>query len=372
MELNYNFISLLDTIMLMQGVTLGVLLTFLSLKKHQNTFFLGLLLFILALERLRYLIPDLGIDQYYPQFALPPSNNIWLTFPLFYLYTWRISIFSHKPLRYWVLIPGVIFFIAQVVVFLLPQNTKASISTSSWYNLVFLSGHFFGWGIAIWNLIFLKRHREEVGEQYSNVEQKKMTWASIYVIAYLSFDIMGFIIHVSNMADNQYSILFFITVDLIFIYFLSYYGTLQYNINSIYAKPQKYGLTKDLVKGYGISSRTEESAQYEEIMERIDRYMMDSEIFLHTNLTIGDLANEIRVHPRRISLAINKLHQKNFNTYVNAFRVKRAILLLEKQRLTELSMEGIGKEVGFNSKSAFYSSFKQQTGKSPLKYLSTA
>ena len=89
---------------------------------------------------------------------------------------------------------------------------------------------------------------------------------------------------------------------------------------------------------------------------------------MHTELTIVDIAEKLKVHPRRISVAINSIHQQNFNTYVNEFRIKKAELLLADENLNNLSIEGIGLEVGFHSKSSFYSAFKKVTGTTPSNY----
>lgn len=95
--------------------------------------------------------------------------------------------------------------------------------------------------------------------------------------------------------------------------------------------------------------------------------MRTSESFVKSELTIVDVAKDLRIHTKQISTAINKVHHQNFNSYVNQFRIEKAIKLLREQD-TNLSIEGIGYEVGFHSKSAFYAAFKKVTGTTPTKF----
>ncbi|MGB6151359.1 MAG: helix-turn-helix domain-containing protein, partial [Pricia sp.] len=106
----------------------------------------------------------------------------------------------------------------------------------------------------------------------------------------------------------------------------------------------------------------------EELMRTIDDHMQSSEPFMDTDLTIIDLAKALDTHPKRISTAINMICHQNFNAYVNQFRIRKAEKLLEDPKYRQLSVEGIGNEVGFHSKSAFYSAFKKFTGTTPSKY----
>jgi YesN/AraC family two-component response regulator len=67
-------------------------------------------------------------------------------------------------------------------------------------------------------------------------------------------------------------------------------------------------------------------------------------------------------------MAINKHYHKNFNTYINEFRIKKAQELLKTDILADLSIEGLSREVGFHSKASFYTAFKKATGRTPMTY----
>nr|WP_299345259.1 helix-turn-helix domain-containing protein [Allomuricauda sp.] len=367
-ELNYNFVSLLDTVGFIQGMTLGILLVLLNKKRHKSTFFLGLFLIFFALKLLHYIFGGLNIPEVYPDLYLVPFNFSWLLFSVFFIYSQKISIFSEKKTKYWVLVPGIISFLAQSIIFFLPFETKETIAQSFLHEFIFTYlGIFYSWAIGIWNLRFLRDHQIEVNNYFSMVESRELGWAQIFLIYSL---ISSVIIHIMYYIspNNFYYRIVFAVFDLIAIYWVSFHGVQQYNVHRLLGQKE----IKELIKVKSAENPKSEllSETYlKELMEQINDFMMNSEMFTYTELTIADLAEKLKVHPRRISTAINTLTGHNFNTYVNQFRIKKAKALLKKQEGLDLSIEGIGNEVGFNSKSAFYSAFKRETGLTPTKFL---
>lgn len=105
-----------------------------------------------------------------------------------------------------------------------------------------------------------------------------------------------------------------------------------------------------------------------ELMQKIDEYLISSHAYKDPNFSINALAEKLHVHPKKISTTINSIKKKNFNLYINQFRIQWAIKLLHKIEPNNYSIEGIGKEAGFNSKSAFYAAFKKETGTTPIKF----
>ena len=54
--------------------------------------------------------------------------------------------------------------------------------------------------------------------------------------------------------------------------------------------------------------------------------------------------------------------------YINGYRVKEAKHLLKLKTYNKYSIEGIARNVGFNSKSSFNNAFKRFTGLTPSQY----
>ncbi|WP_394750426.1 helix-turn-helix domain-containing protein [Spongiimicrobium salis] len=369
MELNYNFISLLDTVGVVQGMTLGTLLIILNKRKYKSTFFLGVLLILFALQRIPLILKDLDFYSYYPDFLRLPFNFFWLLFPVFFIYTQQVSVFAQHKTKYWVLYPGIIAFFIQCAIFILPYGTKLSLTEHIGFQFFIVSGIFYSWAIGIWNLKLLYRHKIEVNNYFSMVESKEMRWARTFLFFFLIGSI-AYIVQFYALPENIYSRIFYLIFDLTIIYWLSFHGVVQRNVLSIIAKKELL-----FVENKPASSENSASAMTIEnrkaLIKKLDDYMINSESFMHTELTIVDIAEKLKVHPRRISVAINSIHHQNFNTYVNQFRIKKAEVLLADENLNNLSIEGIGLEVGFHSKSAFYSAFKKVTGTTPSHYKKT-
>lgn len=103
----------------------------------------------------------------------------------------------------------------------------------------------------------------------------------------------------------------------------------------------------------------------DEICDKIKSEMNSKEYYLDQNLSIHDFAKEIQISARTISSCINQSVGFNFNEWVNNYRVEKALAMLNDQKSNHLSIEGIGIDSGFRSRSAMYTAFKKKTGKSP-------
>lgn len=365
LELNYDFLPLLDIVSLIQGVTLGSLLIVLNKRKHRSTFFLGLFLLFFSLKLVNFIFKDLNLSAIYEELLLFPFNFSWLLFALFFIYSQQVSVFSNQKTKYWILLPGILSFVAQVIIFFLPYDAKLLISENEWHDFIFTYlGIFYSWGIGIWNLTLLYKHRIEVQNSYSVIASREMQWAQTFLIYSLITSVIAHILYYIDSQNFYYKIIFSV-LDLIAIYWVSFHGIVQRNVISILTNEKKYGSSKN---SNTKSRHNNPDFKMEEIISEIDNYMLETESYTHTELTIDDLGKAIKMHPRKISKTINTVRHENFNTYVNHFRIKKAEKLFENKEFVNFSIEGIGNEVGFHSKSAFYNAFKKQTGTTPTKF----
>jgi AraC-like DNA-binding protein len=362
-----NLQSILDTIGFLQGIVLGIILLVLNFKRSRSSFFLGLFLLVFSLK-LGYFIPGgLNLEKSYPQLFLLPFNFSWLLFPLFFIYTQQVSFFSNQPTKYWILIPGLLSFVAQLYIYFLPYESKMEILTYGWYYAVFTyMGIFYAWAIGLWNLKLLQRHRIEVQNVFSLIESKELQWAKYFLIYSLFTSVIIHILYFISQHNYYFKIIFSV-FDLLAIYWIFYHGISQRNVLSYLSDSVAYVGSPKM----DVMEKTTPSAVLDELNvlgEKIDQYMMSSESFVNAELTIIELSEKLKEHPKRISMAINTVFNQNFNSYVNGLRVKKAIALLKNNEFDHLSIEGLGREVGFHSKSAFYAAFRKTTGTTPANF----
>ncbi len=369
MDLTFNFQSSLDILALIQGVTLGLLLLILNYRHFRSTYWLGIYLILFSLKLLIFIPEGLQLDEQYPELFLLPFNFSWLLFAVFYVYTQKISIFSDQKIRYWLLYPGILSFALQVYLYFQPYETKVIIAQSFWYVLVFTYlGILYSWGVGIWNLRLIDLHRAEVEDTFSELENKVLTWVRIFLIysifSSVFIHLLYFISH-----ENYYFKIIFSLLDMFAIYWVAINGMIQQNVLSNLSKNDPEILSEYKAGMGGDSKKTNPDNQdLKDLMEVIDTYMKKSEAFLNTELTIVDLAEKLKMHPKRISTSINTISNQNFNSYVNELRIKKAQRILNNAHAHNYSIEGIGQEVGFHSKSAFYAAFKKVTGTTPTRF----
>lgn len=100
----------------------------------------------------------------------------------------------------------------------------------------------------------------------------------------------------------------------------------------------------------------------------LKQYMAQKEPFLDPSLTIQELANQIDIPVRDLSVLINHHIDQHFFDFVNEYRIQKAMGILKDQSRSQLTVLEILYEVGFNSKSSFNTSFKKHTNLTPTAY----
>ena len=128
-------------------------------------------------------------------------------------------------------------------------------------------------------------------------------------------------------------------------------------INTICNQPShKYlrsGLNEELKKSY---------------TKRLEETIQKNQSYLNASITLADLSEESGIPQNYLSQIINETYRKNFYDYMNGFRIKRAKVLLSDPSKANMSILDILYDVGFNSKSTFYTAFSKETGLTPRKF----
>ncbi|SOE23422.1 AraC-type DNA-binding protein [Spirosomataceae bacterium TFI 002] len=103
-----------------------------------------------------------------------------------------------------------------------------------------------------------------------------------------------------------------------------------------------------------------------QIMKQLKKLMEENTLFRNPNLKVNDLAKELNISGHQLSQFLNDNLGKNFTLFVNEYRIAEACKMLLTNK--NLTIEAIGEEVGFNSKSTFFSTFKKIKGLTPSAY----
>ena len=126
-------------------------------------------------------------------------------------------------------------------------------------------------------------------------------------------------------------------------------------------------LPDDTAKNGAVALPTE--VNYAVWKTKIDKLMRDDKVYLEPELTLSDLANRLKTNVSVLSGVINGGYGKNFNDFVNEFRVDEFKRRRKDPENQHLSLLGIALDSGFNSKATFNRAVKKFTGTSPKNYL---
>ncbi|KMQ66141.1 DNA-binding protein [Chryseobacterium angstadtii] len=99
---------------------------------------------------------------------------------------------------------------------------------------------------------------------------------------------------------------------------------------------------------------------------KLEQLMNSEELYKNPNLKLSDLAAKMNMSTHQLSQLLNDNLGKSFATCINEYRIDEACEKIEKGSF--LKIEEIGYEVGFNSKSTFFSTFKKIKNTTPLLY----
>jgi AraC-like DNA-binding protein len=131
----------------------------------------------------------------------------------------------------------------------------------------------------------------------------------------------------------------------------------------------KLKLVSDLVSEEKSSEQVIESEnKYHQELLKLRQYMAEEKPYLNPSLTIQDVAQDIKVPVRDLSLLINHKLEQHFYDFVNAYRIESAMDILKDATKSKVTVLEILYEVGFNSKSSFNAAFKKHTGSTPTAY----
>ena len=369
MEINYNIISLIDILGLVQGVFLGLILVVES-KRIKPKLFLGLFLLAYSAELLNSILGDLNILEFKPSLLYLPLDFRYLTIPLFYLYIKRIF---NSPLtkkkNLLILLPGIIEFLFFAILFVLNLDTKLRIHNSEKFsNGIFLFAilsYPYSIYYAILTIKFINKQKKNVEDYYSNTEGKLLTWAK-GVMVFLLFFILIIIstIFVEGKFYTDYMYPFISSVNVIFIFWIGISGLRQ---------PKLFVSKNSITKKENIESSFNENSKNKSIInktyyKKLIELMVGEKMFLEPNLSLADVSIKLKIPQRNLSELIREESDKNFNQFVNYYRVEEAKKLLLDSSNNHLNMLGIAFDSGFSSKATFYSVFKKHTSKTPTSF----
>ena len=276
-------------------------------------------------------------------------SGIFLILPSLYLFIFsKIQVVSRRIILGYIISPLVLMIVMTILVLVgsAYELFEAEVIIALICILFVLSSVFFV--IKLFQII--REYKKVLLDHYSFTEGMEMRW--IIKLSYAFMVLAGLI--VLNELFLFYALQAF-AIQL----FVAYLSLLVLDYIFKSNKSQDFlSLTKEDAVQHNISE--EDKGLY----ERIDDVIVSKSLYLNPSLNIADVAKEVGVNYKYISKEINA-QGITFLELINAKRIAKAKLMLEDKSNEFLSVEEIGKQVGFKSKATFYKYFKEKHKQTP-------
>ncbi len=297
----------------------------------------GLFLLILSLRVIKSLFYAFSTDE--PIWFLQSGPSFFLLIgPLLFTYI----IYIINPQSFWVKskiqhLTFWLFIVVSLLVFLpfnkyneLNKNTLLPIINFQWFLYI------------VFSAFFIKQNLER-GKQLTIQNKWLLILLATNSIIWLCFALIEFNYFVTG--SIIYSLLFY----LLFLFFL-----FNKKISSIIFEKNK------VIKNARVSKESER------IVDELKILISTEKPYLNPDLKIADVAQKLNISSHELSKLINENLNCNFTEFINKYRIEEAKQLIVTN--SNYTIEAIGNQSGFNSKSAFYKAFKIHTGTTPAKF----
>lgn len=115
-----------------------------------------------------------------------------------------------------------------------------------------------------------------------------------------------------------------------------------------------------------LESQPKRTEANDALAKEISAWMRKEKPYLQQGYSREACAAALNMPEHKLSSILNQCHQKNFNEFVNGFRVEEAKARLVDEPKTTAKI--IAFETGFSSIASFNRVFKEMTGRSPTEY----
>jgi len=321
-------------------------------------------------------ISGLFINQYLKLFLFTKTFTF-LIFPSFFLYALSIC-YSNFRIKYKHLlhiIPFIVYNLILFIYFFIERNdlTAYFLQKSEWiFNAVFLKLQALFYIIAIIHI--LKRYKKIYIENYAVGDILIYKWL-YQIILIFSFTLPITIAKELLFFDDFQYILSWINIILVAI---ALFMLCWFVLKALYNPELFRGIDSELQTTGKIQKQetaklteveTEQNIEITSQIEQLKRYMVEQEPYLEPILTLQDLASQVNITSRELSILINRHIGQHFFDFINEYRIKKSMEILKNSSKKEFTIQQILYDVGFNSKSSFNTAFKKHIGLTPTEYI---
>lgn len=330
-----------------------------------------------------------------------PMNHTLLMGPVIFMYIRSLlnPSFTFRKLDRWHFVPGIAYIIWTIIVAVTDRlilkryylmDGQNDPDFDSWYQAI---GFFSLLIYLVLSLRYYLLYRAFIVQELSFADTLQFKWVRnfliacfIYFFSTIFLDILRLVgVNIGYQDTWWYYLLFA---------FIFYYIAITGYAHSIEQKKKfeldflRYQMPFLIGGGFGPQESPIEDAAFEvmpdaatpavegssesfippEWIKKVTQAMVGEKMYRNPELTLTDLANHLGTNPSLLSKIINRSFGKNFNDYVNQYRVLEVKENLANPNNAHLTIMSLAYDAGFNSKATFNRAFKKFTGDNPKRY----
>ena len=396
MTFNFNFYSSL----LLIFVSNGLLYSFLILKKalvlqSQANKWLSLFVFLCSL----YIMPwMLGFSGWYDQqpyrdfMFYMPFQHLFFIGPVLFFYVQSLLNPNFKLTRSTSLhlLPGILYLLYSLIIFVVDKIILKKYyfyadgtdkDFDPWYQ-------YLGFASMVFYLLLSLKYYQKFILLMQNIvsyaDNFLFKWVKTFLIAFLSmqmlqviFFIIGFFVNIDGYVGSWWYFFCF-AIIMLYIAISGYNNNLDTYIPFEFDSFQNQKVlllsstSPEVAVEFNLETTTETTFNNEDILvwkSKVTTLFELENAAQNPELTLNDLAKNLKTNVSVVSKVINQGFEMNFNDFVNKYRIDQVKLAFQNGEHKKTTLLGIAFDCGFNSKATFNRAFKKNTGLSPKDYL---
>jgi len=330
---------------------------------------LGWVLFLLAVDVQDYTFGFAGINFLWEELnGFPRSLNL-LFGPAvyFYLKSQTNRQFRFTGTDFWHLAPWLVYFLFHLSIFLQGRYTVQAWQASPGYQIAdWIETGFFLFSYGFYfkkSLELYQNYRKWTETQFSDIEAVSLIWYRnfLYLMIFsIVFKWTWFLIDLILNLDFYQDWWWNLATVAIIVYVAVTGYRQQQVVQLSFSAP--VGPVKRVIPDI-------DTAFWK---QKLLDLMESEKPYLEPELSLADLARKLKIAPPLLSQVINTAFEKNFNDFINAYRVEDFKNRLGNADVRHLTLLGVAFDCGFNSKATFNRAFRKHTGQSPSEYGASA
>lgn len=342
MEIDRQLLFLFSALGAINGILLSVYFAFFSKQKHGSSYFLSALLLVISIRIIKsvffYFNPDLS--QLFIQIGLSACILIG-PFLFLYLKSFSQSVRLYHSNWYWHVVPFIVIILLAWAFY--PYRANQEMWARYLVKTIYLQ----------WLIYIIASGVQIEKILYSFViKRKKPDDSAIWQLSMY----IGVIVIWFAYSTSRYTSYIVGALSFSFVFYLLF-------LLWLFRKSKTPVFVPDGTKYANKKIPETEANSFGQLLKSV---IVEEKLYRNPSLKLTDVASQLDVLPHYLSQFLNDNLQKSFSLYINEFRVAEAKLLLVTN--DQYTIEAIGYECGFNSKSTFFTAFKKVTGITPARF----